>query len=442
MSNITLEQILAAREERVAIQHRLLQKHNCPLICFTMNIAGPIKNTPLIQRGFHSGMDLLDRMLPKECIREHLVDISDTGNTAMYAVDMDEIALKQICTDIEDHTPLGRLFDMDVLTANGIKLERKTQRGCIVCGAPGRGCAARRIHSVSQLQEVTYHILHRYFATADRDFIAAAAVQSLIDEVNTTPKPGLVDRRNNGSHTDMSIRHFIDSANALLSYFTECVKIGQETADQSPQNTFSPLRQAGLTAEKTMYKVTGGINTHKGVIYTLGVLCGSIGRLWSPEKPIGDISLILSECAKMVQGSMEFSVSTAESVTAGQQAYFKYGIGGVRAEVATGLPSVAKLGLPCYQKALDAGLCPNDAGAITLLHLITQVEDTNLYHRGGREGAAWAAQSAKMLLQASPYPPIQLIERLDDSFIAQNLSPGGCADLLAVTYFLHSLGSQ
>ncbi|MBQ8797520.1 MAG: triphosphoribosyl-dephospho-CoA synthase CitG [Oscillospiraceae bacterium] len=439
MSEVTLEQMLAAREKRVAHQHRLLQKHNCPLICFTMNIAGPVKNTPLIQRGFRTGMDLLEQALPKKCIREHLLDISDTGNTAMYAVDMDGITLKQICTNIEDRTPLGRLFDMDVLTENGAKLERKTHRGCIVCGAPGRGCAASRNHSVAQLQEATFRILHRHFATADRDLIAAAAVQCLVDEVNTTPKPGLVDRRNNGSHTDMSIHHFINSANALLPYFAECVEIGQETSDQSPQNTFPLLRQAGLVAEKTMYEATKGVNTHKGAIYTLGILCGSIGRLWSPEKPIANISEILSECAKIVQDSVKSDFAAANGSTAGQRAYLKYGIGGIRGEVAAGLPSVTNIGLPSYQKALDAGLSPNDAGVIALLHLIAQVEDTNLYHRGGRQGAIWAAESAQMLLQASSNPSIQSIEQLDDSFIAQNLSPGGCADLLAATYFLHSL---
>ena len=73
---------------------------------------------------------------------------------------------------------------------------------------------------------------------------------------------------------------------------------------------------------------------------------------------------------------------------------------------------------------------------ITLLHLIAGTEDTNLYHRGGPEGAQWAASEAQKLL---PYPSNAQLEELDDAFIARNLSPGGCADLLAATYFLHSL---
>ena len=216
-------QVLQAREDRVLKQRSLITTYHCPLISFTMNIAGPVKSSPLILRAFHEGLRMLDEQLPVEHILYHDTDISVTGCQAMYAVDMDALQLKKLCTDIEDATPLGRLFDMDVLDRNGNKLDRETvggrSRDCIVCGAPGRGCAAGRLHTVSQLQATTHSIISNYFAGKDRDQIAALAVQSLIDEVNTTPKPGLVDRRNNGSHTDMTLSTFLISAKALEPYF-------------------------------------------------------------------------------------------------------------------------------------------------------------------------------------------------------------------------------
>ena len=439
MSEVTLQQILAAREERVKLQQQLLKQFKCPLICFTMNIAGPIKNTPLIQRGFRAGLDALEQQLPGDRIQKCFIDIADTGCTAMFAVQMSADHLKDICIAIEDATPLGRLFDMDVLNTDGVKLERASQRGCIICGAPGRSCAAGRLHSVAQLQAATVEILTAHFALADQEYIASRAVESLIDEVNTTPKPGLVDRRNNGSHKDMTIQHFITSANALKPYFAECVKIGQETAHLPPANTFPLLRKAGITAEKAMYRATGGVNTHKGAIYTMGILCGSIGRLWSAERPIADIPAILEECAKTVQSSVTADFAAAVGATAGEQLYLKLGMGGIRAEVAAGLPSVSKIGLPCYQNAIAAGMTPNDAGVVTLLHLIAQVDDTNLYHRGGTEGAKWASNTVKRLLQSHPNPSVHQLEALDNAFITRNLSPGGCADLLAVTYLLQDL---
>ena len=262
------------------------------------------------------------------------------------------------------------------------------------------------------------------------------AVQSLIKEVHTTPKPGLVDRRNNGSHKDMNIRLFETSAQALRPYFQKCVAIGQETAHLTPEETFALLRQAGLQAEQDMFGATDGINTHKGAIYTLGILCGSIGRLWSAETPIAPISDLLEECKKLVRRSVFTDLAAAKGETAGEKLYLQYGIRGIRGEMAEGLPSVQNIGLPCLRQALADGFSENDAGVYALLALIAQVADTNLYHRGGKNGAMWASESAQQLL---PYPPMAAVEALDNAFISRNLSPGGCADLLAVTYFLHNL---
>lgn len=439
MTQVTLQQVLQAREDRVRLQQQLLRDHRCPLICFTMNIAGPVKNSPLIQRGFQEGLRALAMQLPTQSVRKHCVDSSVTGCQAMYAVNMDASELKKICIAIEEGTPLGRLFDMDVLDTDGTKLERSTLRGCIVCGAAGRACAAGRIHSVAQLQTVTTQILRDHFMQADTEQIASVAVQSLIDEVHTTPKPGLVDRRNCGSHRDMDLSTFIASATALRPYFAECVKIGQATANDSPESCFSRLRQAGLAAEKAMYQATGGVNTHKGAVYIMGLLCGSIGRLWTPEAPIAENAAIVSECARIVSSSVDSDLASADNSTAGLRLYRQYGIKGIRGEAAAGLPSVMSISLPAYKDGLSKGLSPNDAGAVALLHLIAKVEDTNLYHRGGYTGATWAAEAVQNLLHASPFPAMASIEKLDDAFIARNLSAGGCADLLAVTYFLHSL---
>lgn len=433
---VSLIDILNAREERVLLQQKMLQKYSCPVISFTMNIAGPMKNTPLIERGFQAGLDALYSKLPPQAIKSKHIDMACTGCTALLAVESDASTLKGICVSIEDCHPLGRLFDMDVLDINGVKLERQNQRGCMVCGAPGRVCASQRLHCVEQLQTVTNCILRKHFAAADREYIANLAVNSLIDEVNTTPKPGLVDQRNNGSHRDMTLQLFYASAAALRPYFDECVKIGQESALHSPSDTFPLLRNAGQQAENAMYEATGGVNTHKGIIYTMGILCGCLGRLWQPDAPFASTEDILSECRKMVAPSSAEDLKNAIGSTAGERCYLNYGIGGIRAEVAAGLPSVREIGLPYFEKALSNGFNKNDAGAVALLHLIAGVEDTNLYHRGGEEGAKWASNAAMALL---PSPTKAAITSLDDAFMERKLSPGGCADLLAVTYFLHAL---
>lgn len=435
MSEITLPQILQAREARALRQTALLSQYGVPLICFTMNIPGPVKCSPLILRAFREGLALLEARLSEKTVlfREHTE--STTGCEAFYVVNMPAQEIKKICTAIEDATPMGRLFDMDVLDSSGSKLERKNLRGCMVCGAPGRGCAARRSHSVEALQEQTDLRITEYFAKKDRDAISALAADSLMKEVRITPKPGLVDCRNTGSHRDMDLVMFLTSAHALTGYFADCIAIGQEDNG----DIFPALRRAGLEAEKTMYRATGGVNTHKGAIFTLGILCGALGQLWTPEAPVPALDALLQQCSLIAKAGAEADLASADDSTAGLRLYRKTGLPGIRGEVASGLPSVAKIGLPAYQKALQEGLNENDAGARALLSLIARVEDTNLYHRGGAEGAAFAKAAAQAVLETGATK--EALELLDDAFIARNLSPGGCADLLAATLFLHSLNN-
>ncbi len=431
MTEVTLQDILLAREQRAAKQQQFLKQYNCPLVCFTMNIAGPVKTSPLIERGFRVGLKQLEALpiVAKEILYK------DTGCEGYFAVDMDAVALKAACIKIEEFTSIGRLFDIDVLDADGQKLDRQDQRGCIVCGAPGRGCAARRVHSVPELQAATNHILQEHFRLDDRELIADLAVYSLLEEVHITPKPGLVDERNTGSHTDMDLGAFEKSAKNLWPHFWRCFTIGKDTATQPPAETFRLLRKSGLDAENEMYQATGGVNTHKGAIFTLGILCGSVGRLWSVETPVAPLDFILKECAAVGQAAME-DFSNMDASTAGQKLYLQKGLRGIRGEVADGLPAVVNIALPALEEGIAKGLTFNDAAACALIQLIAQVEDTNLYHRGGEAGAAFAKESAKAL---GKFPRKAQIEALDDAFISRNLSPGGCADLLAATLFLHKI---
>ena len=436
MREVTLQQILLAREQRAAKQKLFLQKYRCPLICFTMNIAGPVKTSPLIERGFQVGLKQLEALGTAIVAQEILY--KDTGCEAFFAVDMDADTLKAFCVKIEEDTSVGRLFDMDVLDVDGQKLERQSQRGCIVCGAPGRGCAARRVHSVAELQAATDKILRQYLYLKDCMYISTLAEKSLLDEVQITPKPGLVDRRNTGSHTDMDLNTFKISANSLWPHFWRCFTIGRDTSKQTPEETFRLLRKSGLEAEKEMYKATGGVNTHKGAIFTLGILCGSIGRLWTAEMPVPPLPALLAECAAMGRVA-EKDFAAADGSTAGQRLYLQRGLRGIRGEIADGLPSVAGIALPTLEEGLSKGLSFNDAAACALIQLIAQVEDTNLYHRGGEEGAAFAKESARAL---GKFPTMDQIAALDDAFIVRNLSPGGCADLLAATCFLHNIKGE
>ncbi len=448
MEEVTLEQVLAARDARTQRQSALLERYHMPVISFSMNIPGPVKDTPLIRRAYYTGRDALLGVLKNECVKVLRKEetIASTGCEIQIAVKEDALTVKKLCVQIEDATTLGRLFDMDVLTSEGEKLDREavggSERGCIVCGAAGRGCASRRVHSVEELQAAARRIMVEYYAKADRQDVAEKVTAALLEEVYTTPKPGLVDRSNTGSHSDMTIETFERSAKALKPYWARCMEVGQKTAGGAPAETFAQLRELGKAAERDMLAATGGVNTHKGAIFTLGTICGAIGRLWSAEKPFQDVEAITRECAAMTKAAVkaDFAALTPETArTTGEKLYLESGLRGIRGEMADGLLSVKNIALPMIHEAMEAGYNHNRAGVYALLALIARGRDTNMIARGGRKRAAVASKWAEELLYCCNFPPLTAVEVLNRKFVAENLSPGGCADLLAAAYFLDSI---
>lgn len=435
---VTLAQMLEAREMRAFRQLQLNRQFGMPIVSFSMNIPGPVKDSPLIRRGFRAGCAALEHRLPKGKVLHRETVEAVTGCECLYVLDMEPMAVKAVTTAIEDEHGLGRLFDMDVIGTDLNKLDREAvgggDRNCIVCGAPGRGCASRRIHSVTELQAATNGILTDYFRARDAVRIGSLATQSLLDEVCTTPKPGLVDRRNSGSHKDMDIFTFMSSAAALQGYFTACARAGMER-DCPPEETFQELRRLGLQAEQDMYTATNGVNTHKGAIFTIGILCGAAGRLWKPEWEWVEEELF-REVAEMTREAMAADFRKSGD-TVGHRLYTQKGIRGIRGQVAAGLPAVAELGLPVYLNCRTKGMDKNEAGVRTLLTLVARVEDTNMINRGGMDGAVEGAEKCAALLKNDF--SLRDVEELDDWFIHKNLSPGGCADLLAAVYFIDNL---
>lgn len=439
-----LVDILAAREARAARQAALREEYGMPVISFSLNIAGPVKDSPLLRRAFRAGAAELEAGLRAAGFpslhREEV--LAFTGCEGLYAVEGPALEIKRVCVSIEEDSALGRLFDLDVLDREGRKMDREEtgarERGCVVCGMPGRGCASRRVHSVEALQAAARRIIEEHFSAADRERVSALATQALLDEVCVTPKPGLVDRANSGSHRDMDVFTFAASAAALAPYWGECFRIGQKS--ETAEETIQALKSAGQQAERRMFTATKGVNTHKGAIYTLGLICGAAGRLWKPEAPCRDPEALLAMGGTLARAAAESELAalTPETArTAGQRLYLERGLSGARGEAARGFPGVS-LALVKLRAALSAGWSKNDAGAIALLSLIARGTDTNLAARGGRDGAEWAAERCRMLLERDPLPKLEAIAAIDREFIRENLSPGGCADLLAAAFFLRS----
>ena len=189
-----------------------------------------------------------------------------------------------------------------------------------------------------------------------------------------------------------------------------------------------------------MRRATVGVNTHKGAIFSMGILCGALGRL--DRESWGNPDRILDECAAMAKGivSEDYRDLTPETAkTAGQKLYLRYGITGVRGQAEAGFPAVREAGLPTLEAALAAGKNINEASCAALLALLVHTADTNMIHRGGFDGMQQATLEVREILDRENFPSRETLESLDKRFIEKNLSPGGSADLLALTLFLHFL---
>ncbi|MEJ1963134.1 MAG: triphosphoribosyl-dephospho-CoA synthase MdcB [Gammaproteobacteria bacterium] len=260
--------------------------------------------------------------------------------------------------------------------------------------------------------------------------IAASAVHCLLLELETWPKPGLVSHVDSGSHDDMDADTFRASAAAIYPYLRALVEAGARGC------TMGSLRVIGLEAEAAMLAVTSGINTHRGAIFGLGLLCAAAGaRAGGRIDPSWSLGATVSRLwgNSILDGPVLLH-------SHGSRARLRYGAGGARMEAAQGFPSVYEIGLPALRRrACDV---PYDAEASRVeacFALIAAIEDTNLLHRGGLAGLQFARQAAGRFLVeggAGRRGWQARARAVHDHFVARRLSPGGSADLLAMTLFV------
>lgn len=273
--------------------------------------------------------------------------------------------------------------------------------------------------------------------------IAGHAHQALLTELRLTPKPGLVDRRNSGAHRDMDMSTFLASACALAPWWPRFVEIGHAAADLPAPALLSLVRPAGVQCEEVMLEATHGVNTHKGAIFSLGLLCAAAGRLLAQGTPVAR-ERVCTEVADCCAGLVERELITSSGVTqtAGERIFRLHGISGARGEAASGYALVRTVALPVYDGLCRDGVGRDVALLQVLLHLLAINADTNLVSRGGLTGLAYVRGYAEALLRDGGVLAPDGVEKMtafDDALIARHLSPGGSADLLAVTWFLAQL---
>jgi triphosphoribosyl-dephospho-CoA synthase len=262
--------------------------------------------------------------------------------------------------------------------------------------------------------------------------LASLTRQALIAEAELTPKPGLVDRRGSGAHTDLSLDLMLRSATVLEPYFADMASAAE---GRTPTRDLrAELAAIGRDAERAMYKATVAANSHKGAIWILGLLVAAAAHR---------DDLNAREIASAAGAIARFPDTTGLNiVTHGDIVRNRYGAAGARGEACQGFPHVVRFGLPTLRKQRKAGFSEEVCRLDALLAIMSRLDDTCLLYRGGIEALNFTKARARAVVLAGGYgSPRGRIEAgdLDRALIAQRVSPGGSADLLAATIFLDAV---
>ncbi|WP_433275165.1 triphosphoribosyl-dephospho-CoA synthase [Pseudonocardia xinjiangensis] len=269
------------------------------------------------------------------------------------------------------------------------------------------------------------------------DDVADLAVTALRAEADLTPKPGLVDRRGTGAHADMDLSMLHDSAESLRGAFTECASAAGDS--DSAIDLRVRLGLIGRNGEEAMLDATGGVNTHRGALWALGLLSAGAAVRGDMAGAI-DVAALL---ARIPDPALEGD--PIATMSHGARVRRRYGTSGAAGEAQAGFPHVRRHAFPALHAARRAGLDEASARLDALLSLVAHLDDTCVLHRGG-PAALSAVQAGALAVRAAGGCRTPLgrdhFTALDRMCLDRRLSPGGSGDLLSVTLFLDALDER
>jgi triphosphoribosyl-dephospho-CoA synthase len=424
-------QFLRARDERQQDLLRALTQAGAAgasLLFLSTNVPGPEKLRPGLARLAEQALADLAEVLPLEVVLSR-TDVLGPFHLAYSTASAD--SAKRAAVALEAGEPAGRLLDIDVYRLDGTQMDRAQlglpQRACLLCSEPARECIRIQRHSLGELQARVDALLGdaaRRPQPFSSERLARALHQGALRELELTPKPGLVDRHDNGSHPDLSFALMSTSAELLPRYYEDLLQRFRG------QDSLEGFVQAGRDAETRMVQAIQG-NGHKGYIFLSGLVllaaCQCQGRL-------GDLRGAITELAAQV-----FAFLPALD-THGAQLRVRYGLGGIRAEAEGGLPAVFDQGWPAYRTALEHGSTPEQAAFHLLAALMQSVEDTTAVQRCGPEGLARLRRDGRSLQACleQGQDPGPFLAALNDDYRRANLTMGGVADCMALTFALQA----
>lgn len=446
-----LERFLKDREERVELQNFLQEEYKRPLVAVRANYPGTDKLEPIAQEitdimsgeieGYFEG-----RILHREIL------ISLEGKIYLYVIDDEVWEIKRKTVHIEENHILGRCIDLDVYHADGTGVSRTSlgypKRKCLICDETAFLCARSMRHPHSEIKEEIYRRYRNYrsFLSEQREearYLAMASLKSMVLEVSSSPSFGLVSPHTQGSHRDMDYFTFLDSSFAIERYFEDMASLGYSYLEVD--EIFRRIRYIGMEAEENMFGATGGVNTHKGMVFLMGIAVAAAGKALYEGNGLLEMERIIAHMCRDILADfykIEEKIRNGEKITHGEKLYMEHGISGVRGVVKDGLKVIFRRVLPSFEEGIEKGYHINDVMTQTLLLLMQELEDSTILYRHDFKTLKEVQERAKGILKkGGAYTPQgkDMCKEVEKEFIDRHISPGGSADLLAVTLFLYTL---
>jgi holo-ACP synthase CitX len=408
------QQLLDAREARQAAVARACATGHA-VVAVSVNVPGPEKCPPGVRCLVRVAGEEVERVLAAQPVAD---GIDALGPWAIFGADLPPATVKLATVDMETTLPAGRLLDLDVYDSMGSQVDRVAlgfpARSCLVCPRPAVECIRLHRHASGDVGAAATRLLLRV--------LASALVRGARTELELTPKPGLVDRLDSGSHPDLSFDDMSRSIDLLPAYFDDLLDL-DEPLDMAASVA------VGQRAERRMIDAIGS-NAHKGYIYLAGLVLLAARTATDQPSLRSNVSML----ARRVLDRRTLPEATTASPSHGDRARADHGVAGIVGEALQGLPSVFERGLP----VLDASGGPAVKHLLMAI-LMQSVEDTTAVHRCGTAGLArLRADGSRLQRQIECGDGYESwLVALNDEYRRRNLTMGGVADCMALCFALN-----
>ena len=353
---------------------------------------------------------------------------TEMSKNVKFVLDVIPGDLEMSIRNIKNNHILGKCIHMDILYIIDNKIEKINLHNNDKCSMKEINEYFRLIHNeylkyIETREDISYRI-------------SQEALNAMISEVSAMPSFGLVSPATMGSHKDMDYYTFLKSSFAITPYIREMIKVGYSY--KRLEEIFKDIRKIGVECEKEMFKATEGVNTHKGMIFLMGIISSVVGKVLYDNKTFEYIQEYMKEMVKDILDDFK-KIDTNKPMTHGEKLYINDGFTGIRGEIKEGLTVIFNDVLPKYELS---ALKNNDLNVQILLELMSKVEDSTIVHRHNINTLKNVKKDAKEILKLGGMKTEEGRKEaflLEKRYIEEYISPGGSADLLAIIIFLRKV---